>query len=285
MSLTGGMDLSKLKAPAGSAAVTSLKVPSFVIEVTESTLPSLVKVSGTVPVILEFFDTTSDSVLEKVVRSQVGKLMLARVNAGTDIRVAQAFGVKTLPAIFALVKGQPVPVAEGALTEAQYLAIVEQLLAGAAAQGVAGVLVESDVTDVVPELPKPLQEALALVDGGEVDKAFELLTKLKAENPKDAPTSALLAQVNLMKRTMECDHEAILASQPTTFEEAILLADVLIAIGDFPSGFEIMLSLYPQVQPENKESIRARLLEYFEIGGPADEAVKSARARLATLLY
>lgn len=284
MALSGGMDLSKLKAPT-STAVNTLKVPSFVTQVTESTLPSLVKVSGTVPVILEFFESTPDAVLEQVVRAQVGKLMLARVNSTTDVRVAQAFGVKTSPSIFGLVKGQPVPIAEGPLTEAQFQAVVSQLLAGASAQGVAGVLVEGDVEDVVPELPKPLQEALALVDSGEVDKAFELLTKLKAENPKDAPTSALLAQVNLMKRTMDCDHEAILASQPNTFEEAIVLADVLIAIGDFPSGFEIMLSLYPQVQPENKEIVKARLLEYFEIGGPNDEAVKSARARLATLLY
>lgn len=284
MSLSGGMDLSKLKSPA-SSQVNTLKVPSFVTQVTESTLPSLVKVSGTVAVVLEFFAEAPDSVLEQVVRSKAGKLMLARVNSNTDPRVAQAFGVKSFPAIFALVKGQPVPVAEGPLTEAQYLSIVDQLIAGASAQGVSGQLVEGDVEDVVPELPKPLQEALELVDNGEVDKAHELLTKLKTENPKDAPTSALLAQVNLMKRTIDCDHEAILASQPTTFEEAILLADVLIAIGDFPSGFEIMLSLYPQVQPENKEIVKARMLEYFEIGGPKDEAVKSARARFATLLY
>jgi putative thioredoxin len=278
------MDLSKLKSPA-SSQVATLKVPSFVTQVTESTLPSLVKISGTVPVLLEFFAETPDSVLEKTVRAQAGKLMLARVNGNLDARVSQAFGVKTYPSVFGLVSGQPVPIAEGTLTEAQYLSIIDQLIAGASAQGVAGHLVESDVADVVPELPKPLQEALALVDSGEVDKAFDLLTKLKAENPKDAPTSALLAQVNLMKRTMNCDHEAILASQPATFEEAIVLADVLIAIGDFASGFEIMLSLYPQVQPENKEIIKTRLLEYFEIGGPNAQSVKSARARLATLLY
>jgi putative thioredoxin len=112
-----------------------------------------------------------------------------------------------------------------------------------------------------------------------------MLVKLKAENPKDAPTSALLAQVNLMKRTMDCDHEAILAAQPTTFDEAIVLADVLLAIGDFASSFEIMLSLYTQVSPVNKTIIKDRMLEYFEIGGPNNESVKSARARLATLLY
>ena len=65
----------------------------------------------------------------------------------------------------------------------------------------------------------------------------------------------------------------------------VVAVTAVIAIGDFPSGFEIMLSLYPQVQPENKEIVKARMLEYFEIGGPKDESVKSARARLATLIY
>ena len=284
MSLAGGMDLSKLAAKP-AAEVQVLTVPNLVTQVNETSLPSLVKVSSTVPVIIEFFDEQPDSVLEQVIRAQGGKLMLARVNAGTDARVAQAFGVKGTPSFFALVKGQPVPVAEGPLTEHQYVAIVDQLLAGASAQGVAGKLVEGDVDHIVPELPKPLQEALALVDGGEVDAAHDLLVKLKSENPKDAPTSALLAQVNLMKRTMNCNHEAILASQPTTFEEAIVLADVLLAIGDFASSFEIMLSLYTQVSTENQSVIKERMLEYFEIGGPNSEAVKSARARLATLLY
>ena len=284
MSLAGGMDLSKLvsKPVAESQA---LKVPNLVTEVTEATLSTLVKVSSTVPVLIEFFDSEADPVLEQVVRAQAGKLMLALVNAAVEVRVAQAFGVKGTPSLFALVKGQPVPVAEGSLTEKQYLAIIDQLLAGASAQGVSGQLIEAEVDQIIPELPKPLQEALALVDSGEVDAAHALLVKLKAENPKDAPTSALLAQVNLMKRTMDCDHEAILAAQPTTFEEAIVLADVLLAIGDFASSFEIMLSLYTQVSPENQAIIKDRMLEYFEIGGPANEDVKSARARLATLLY
>ncbi len=284
MSLAGGMDLSKLKSPT-QVVVDTLKVPSFVAEVTEKTLPTLVKISGTVPVILEFFETSPDQVLEQVVRSQNGKLMLARVNSVVDARVAQAFGVNTSPSLFALVKGQPLPVAEGPLTESQYLAIVNQLLAGASAQGVAGLLVEGGTEDAIPELPKPLQEALELVDSGQIDQALALLTKLKAENPKDLRTSALLAQVNLMKRTMDLKHEEILESQPTTFSEATVLADVLAAIGDFQSCFDILLSLYPQVQPENKEIIKARLLEYFEIAGSSNDSVKSARAKLATLLY
>lgn len=284
MSLTGGMDLSKLK-PAAVAPVESVTVPSLAITVTESSLPSIVGYSKTVPIIFEFFPETPDPVLEQMVRAQSGAILLAKVNSTTDPRVAQAFGAKTSPSIFAMVKGQPIPVAEGTLTDKQYLAIIDQLISAAKAQGVSGRVVEGEVDPEVPQLPKPLQEALALVDSGEVDQAHALLTKLKAENPKDVPTSALLSQVSLMKRTMDLDHEAILASQPSTFDEAIVLADVLTAIGDFASSFEILLSLYPQVEPGNKDIVKARLLEYFEIAGPNNGDVKSARARLATLLY
>ena len=148
-----------------------------------------------------------------------------------------------------------------------------------------GTAVEAEAAEAIPTLPQPLQEALALVDEGEIDKALELLTKLKTESPKDLATLALLAQVHLMKRTMELDHEAILESQPTNFDEAMVLADVLAAIGDFGAAFELLLSLFGQVQTEQRATVQGRLLEYFEIAGPNNSDVKSARARLAALIY
>jgi putative thioredoxin len=165
------------------------------------------------------------------------------------------------------------------------VSLLEQLIAGAADQGVSGTAVEGETTEAIPTLPQPLQEALAMVDSGEIDQALGLLTKLKAESPKDAATSALLAQVNLMKRTMELDHEAILESQPTNFDEAMVLADVLAAIGDFGAAFELLLSLFGQVQTDQRATVQSRLLEYFEIAGPNNNDVKSARARLAALIY
>lgn len=283
MSLAGGMDLSKLRA-VESDRNAAVSVASWVTAVNEASLPALVKLSSTVPVLVEFFEAEPVAELEAVVRSKAGKLVLGRIDTKVEPRVVQAFGVKATPSLFALVKGQPVAVAESALTENQYLAVIDQLIAAAEAQGVAGRAVEGNVAEV-PELPKPLQEALLLVDSGEIDKAHEILTKLKAENPKDLPTSALLAQVNLMKRTMDLEHEKILDSQPKTFDEAIILADVLAAIGDFSSAFNILLSLYTQVQPENQDVIKVRLLEYFEIAGAHNDDVKVARAKLATLLY
>ena len=285
MSLAGGMDLSKLLPSTGSNGTKTIKVESLVTEVTEQNLGAMVELSKQVAVVLEVFVGAADDALEAAVRSVNGKVLLGQVNSETQARVAQAFGAKSAPSLFALVKGQPVPIYEGQLAPSQYVSLLEQLIAGAADQGVSGTAVEGETTEAIPTLPQPLQEALAMVDSGEIDQALGLLTKLKAESPKDAATSALLAQVNLMKRTMELDHEAILESQPTNFDEAMVLADVLAAIGDFGAAFELLLSLFGQVQTDQRATVQSRLLEYFEIAGPNNNDVKSARARLAALIY
>jgi putative thioredoxin len=285
VSLSGGLDLSKLKPAVGQTEAPTVTVASLVVQVTEKSLPVIVEVSKTVLVLLEFYHGTADSALEASVRNRAGKVFLGRVDATAEPRVAAAFGTKVSPSLFALIAGKPVPVFEGKLETAQIETVLDQLIATAAAQGVAGRLVEGDAPDAISTLPKPLQEAMELVDAGEVDKALELLTKLKLETPKDVATSALLAQVTLMKRTMELPHEQILESQPTNFDEAITLADVLAAIGDFQSAFDLLLALYVQVDADQKDSVKTRLLEYFEIAGGSNEQVKVARSKLSTLLY
>ncbi len=285
MSLTGGFDLSKLKQAASQPVAPAVTVANLVAQVTETSLPGVVEISKTVAVLLEFYHGAPDSALEASVRNRAGKVFLGRVDATSEPRVAAAFGTKVSPSLFAVIAGKPVPVFEGKLETAQIETVLDQLITAAAAQGVAGRLVEGDAPDAIPTLPKPLQEAMELVDAGEVDKALELLTKLKLETPKDVATSALLAQVTLMKRTMELPHEQILESQPANFDEAITLADVLAAIGDFQSAFELLLALYVQVQADQKEILKTRLLEYFEIAGSSNEQVKVARSKLSTLLY
>lgn len=285
MSLAGGMDLSKLKSTSDSPEPTATKVPNLVVSVTEKALPAVVEISKTVAVLLEFHDGTPDTDAETAVRARGGKVFLGRVDTVAEPRVAAAFGAPAGYSLFAVITGKPVPVAQGKLERAQLDSVLEQLISAASAQGASGQLQELSPEEQIPTLPKPLQEALELVDAGEVDRAHELLSRLKLENPKDVATSALLAQVSLMKRTMNLPHEQILESQPTNFEEAITLADVLAAIGDFQSAFDLLLSLFVQVEPSQQETIKGLLLEYFEIAGGSNEAVKAARSKLATLLY
>jgi putative thioredoxin len=285
MSLSGGIDLSKFKSQNLPDEKSVTKVANLVVSVTEKSLPAIVEVSKTVSVLLEFHEGQPEPTVESSVRGRAGKVFLGQVNLTAEPRVAAAFGATGAYALFAVIMGKPIPIAQTKLDASQLEAVMDQLISAAVSQGATGQLAEAEAEEQLPTLPKPLQEALELVDSGEVDQAHELLTKLKLENPKDVATSALLAQVTLMKRTMNLPHEQILENQPSNFDEAVTLADVLAAIGDFHAAFDLLLSLFVQVEPNQKEIVKSRLLEYFEIAGGSNEQVKAARSKLANLLY
>ena len=63
------------------------------------------------------------------------------------------------------------------------------------------------------------------------------------------------------------------------------VADLDLSGGHVDDAFDRLLTLFPTLDAEGKEAVRARILEYFEIVGVEDPRVGKARARLASLLY
>ncbi|HEX7834559.1 MAG TPA: tetratricopeptide repeat protein, partial [Pseudolysinimonas sp.] len=50
-------------------------------------------------------------------------------------------------------------------------------------------------------------------------------------------------------------------------------------------AFARLLELFPTLDADGKNTVRARLLDYFEIAGLDDPRVIDARRRLTALLY
>ena len=79
----------------------------------------------TVPVVIDFWADWCgpckqlSPVLERLARRTGVRWLLAKVDLDANPRLGQAFQVQSIPAIFAVVKGQPIPLFQGALPEAQ----------------------------------------------------------------------------------------------------------------------------------------------------------------------
>ena len=58
-------------------------------------------------------------VLERLALADGGRWLLAKIDVDANPRLGQAFQVQGIPAVFAVVKGQPIPLFQGALPEAQ----------------------------------------------------------------------------------------------------------------------------------------------------------------------
>lgn len=301
-SLAGAVDLSSLRKPdpiATAAQVNKqppadlVKVPDLVALGTESNIKNFVTISGVVPVLIDFFASDleqsralSDK-LEAAVRSLDGKMFLLKVDTQAALTVAQAFGVKEVPSVVAMIKGQPIPLFEGDQAEDTIQTVLDRLLQVATENGVAGQLaISADFeAPTLEDLPPRHKAAYDAIDSGNYSEAVAQYEAALNENPADAVAKAGLAQSRLLMRTDGVDFEKTLASVPSTFEETILKADVCVAVGHAAQGYQAILTRFASAEKDERDALRKHLLELFEVSQPDAPELTQARRALALLLY
>ena len=291
----GGYDLSSLRKPANpvaAAAPASVPVEALVVECTEQNLRDVLTISNDVPVVIEFH---ADSVkvldfsarLKLLIEARNGTLILARVDAQTEQRVSQAFGVKGAPTLIAVLKGQPVPLFEGEQDDTAVNNVLDQVLKVASENGVAKTAVADGVpaaVATVSDLPPLHQEAFDAIGRLDYDGAIAAYTKALNENPRDELAISGMAQVKLLKRTDGKNPNDLPASAPQGIEELLEWADVMSSVGNAKAAFDALLDAFA-AQPEHRDALRKHLIELFATVDPGDEVLIAARKRLATLLY
>lgn len=310
-SLRGAVDLTSLvqrsrqpATPTGTDSPAAGAGPSpLIVNATDSNFAAVLELSRQVPVVVDLWATWCGPctqltpILEKLVIEYAGRLVLAKVDVDQNPQLAQAFGAQSIPTVAAIVAGQPVPMFTGAIPEAQVREVFEQLLQVAAQNGVAGVIPVEGATEFgaastaeppAPALPPRHQEAFDAIERGDYAAAQAAYRAALAENPKDADAQAGLAQVNLIARLQGKTLDQIrnrAASEPANIDAQLDIADLDLSGGHIEDAFDRLLSVFPVASVEDKNRIRERLLELFEVVGSADPRVAKARARLATLLY
>ncbi len=301
--LRGAIDLSSLKPPASAAAPTNSggSAQSFTVDATEQTFPELVQLSAEVPVVVALYASWSPqslsvaATLERLVAAYAGRILLARGDIEAFPQLAQAFGVQGVPAAVALVKGQPVPLFNGELAEAETQRYLEELLKVAAANGVSGNLGDAAAEPVEAPMPPLHQEAVEAIDRGDLAAAEAAYRKALAESPADAEAKAGLAQVRLMQRTEGLDAAAAdavrskAAELPDDLPAQLAVADLDLVGGHVEDALNRVvgfIATHPGSSAESdREQARVRVLELFEIVGISDPRVAKARQALARALF
>ena len=323
-SLYGAVDLSARQAAAqrrqqaaraastasaqGGPADDSGDAGGYVIDVTEQAFNQDVATrSRTVPVIVDLWAEWCgpckqlSPVLEKLALEANGAWVLARIDVDANPRLAQAFQAQSIPMVVAIIGGQMVDAFLGAMPESQVrqwldqvLSVAEQLglppagepgtEADAAAEGA------DDADDADDDdLPPHLRAARDAIEAGELDSAASLLEKALSEVPSDGFAKSMLAQVNVMRRVSGYDDVAAIARQaaerPDDPDAQVKLADLEVASGRAEEAFDRLLGVIKRTTGDDRNKARVHLIDLFEIFPPGDPAVKSARQRLASLLF
>ena len=308
LDVRGAVDLSNLgrppaPAPGGPAADgPGVDSPGAgaVVDVTEASFADVVQRSVQVPVVLVLWaawneaSTTVTETLVALAGEYGGRFLLARVDAEGSPQIAQAFGAQTVPAVVAVLRGQPLPLFQGPAGHEEIRAVLDQLLQAAVTNGVTGTVTGAgdEPQEVAepeePPLPPLHQAAFDAIERDDLDAAVVAYEQALRQDPRDAMAAVGLAQVGLLRRTHDVDpataREAA-AAAPKDVDAQLVVADLDLLGGHIEDAFARLLDLVRVTAGPDREAVRLRLIELFAVVGDSDPRVLTARRALASALY
>jgi putative thioredoxin len=288
-------------APASAGGPASGNVPSLVFDVTEATFEAqVVRLSSQVPVVIDFWAEWCgpckqlSPILERLALAGGGSWVLAKIDCDAEQRLAEAFQVQSIPSVLAVIGGQPVPLFQGALPEAQVTAVIDEVLKVAAANGVTGRVTVSDdaaadaAEPAAPSRDRALVAADEALAAGDADAALAAYRSVLDREPANLEARTAVARCELLLRVRGVDESAArkaAADDGDDVAAALLVADLDMAAGHVEDAISRLVDLVRRTAGDERETARTRLLALFEVLDSEDPRLVKGRRALASALF
>ncbi|MET9853696.1 tetratricopeptide repeat protein [Streptomyces sp. NPDC006450] len=303
-------DAARKAAQGGAPAPAGAVPPSALVFDTDETRfeSHVVPLSGEVPVILDFraegFEQGQELslLLERLTIEANGRLALAALDVAANQNLIREFRIQALPAVFAVVAGQAMPLFQDFASEGEVRGVLAQLVQIAEERfGVVGVAVDPAAEGAAApgtgavEAEEPagpydalLDEAIEALDADDLDGAVRAYKNVLAADPSNTDAKLGLAQAELFVRVKDMNPQAVRAAaaeNPRDPAAQIAAADLDLAGGHVADAFGRLVDTVKVTFGEDRDAVRVRLLEMFEVVGPDNPLVTSARTALARVLF
>ncbi|MEV6735405.1 tetratricopeptide repeat protein [Streptomyces sp. NPDC051104] len=322
MSMSGVVDLAAVKAAQEAKAKAeqaraeaarqggggAVSPADLVIDVDEAGFESdVLQRSTEVPVVIDFWAEWCQPckqlspVLERLAVEYNGRFVLAKIDVDANQMLMQQFGIQGIPAVFAVVAGQALPLFQGAAPEQQIRATLDQLVQVAEQRfGLTGLTVDPDAepggAQQAPQAPQApagpydaaLEAAVEALDAGDLGGAIQAYKNVLSDDPGNTEAKLGLSQAELLQRVQGADPQQVrkeAAEKPGDVAAQIAAADLDLVGGHVEDAFGRLIETVRRTAGDDRDAARLRLLELFEVVGADDPRVTAARRALARALF
>jgi putative thioredoxin len=296
--MRGAVDLAAL---AAQARRSEQGPPSGTVEVTEQSLQELAQRSLQAPILIVFVAAASAASedlatrLARIAHEEGGLITVGVCDTDAQPAIAQALQVNAVPTVIALLGGRPAPIFQGSADDEQLRDVVRQITQLAREAGAPGASEDGPAAEAEPEPPLPPlhQEAYDAIERDDLDGAIAAYEQALKENPRDAEAKAGRAQVRLMARVRDADPAAVRAAAAASaggvdsqsVAAQLAVADLDVLGGAIEDAFGRLIDLVRVTAGDDRDAVRERLVELFDVVGGEDPRVGAARRALAAALF
>jgi putative thioredoxin len=232
----------------------------------------VLEASKEVPVLVDFWAPwcapcrALTPILDKLAGEYAGRIRLAKVNIDENPKIAQTFGVRSIPDVMAFRDGKPVSHFLGAQPESQVRAFIEKLM------------------------PSPFEKNIELAEQriaeGKPEEAEKLLADVPSNIDWDTRVDALRAAIGYSRSGgNEAELKARLAANPDDHEARFALAQLYAGARRYREAMEQLLEIVRRNKAWRDGEARKQLLHIFNLAETDPDLVSEFRRKLATALY
>ncbi|MFJ9545159.1 tetratricopeptide repeat protein [Streptomyces erythrochromogenes] len=264
----------------------------------------VLQLSAEVPVVLDFWAEWCQPckqlspLLERLTVEANGRLVMAKVDVDANQMLMQQFQIQGIPAVFAVVAGQVLPLFQGVAPEQQIRETLAQLVQVAEERfGIIGLEVDANAEGAAESAPVEapvsphdalLEAAVVALDAGDLGGAVQAYKNVLADDPGNTEAKLGLAQAELLARVQHMNPQAVRAAaaeNPRDPAAQIAAADLDLVGGHVEDAFGRLVDTVKVTFGDDRDAVRLRLLELFEVIGADDPRVTAARTALARVLF
>ena len=242
-------------------------------------------------------------VLEKIIKKYSEKINLIKINIDENQQIASQLRIQSIPAVFAFKDKQIVNAFQGVLPEKQIIDFLEKCLGSKLNEDfedfydqINKKMSEKDfenIKDVLlefisnqPEEVKAISLYLeCLIALKQFDELETFLESLEEEILKKNEIKQIIKKTEILKKNISGpDIESLLIKleeKPDDINLVLEIADKYFSMQDYENSMSLLLKFYPK----NKEKIKKKMLEFFEVLGNSNEHTVNYRKKLSQIMF
>jgi putative thioredoxin len=196
--------------------------------------------------------------------------------------------VQSIPSVFAVIAGQPLPLFQGAVPEQQARQVLDEVLRVAAANGVSGQVGGGETPAPAPAADPAYEAAQAALERGDVESAAAAYRAILERDPADAVAKSSLARCELLARTRGADEAEVRSradAAPDDVTAQLAVADLDMLTGRVDEAVNRLVDVVRRTSGSDRDTARQHLVGLFELLDADDPRLAAGRRALANALF